>query len=198
MSETMPMISLDWALPWIALMSVELSEKTLSDLNPRVVAAVRADCIAIASAQRGEPMNRCVPDPLIGVTRCPPEKIQPNPASFRSFSQAASVLHVMMSEAICESTVGANPLLFTGVILFDSFVWPYDSDHSFANLKPFRAVSSGELLLFSNKRELREVQMAQRTQGSTLKMIPDGGRQVTVLKLLMMSCNECSYVNCSA
>ena len=35
MSETVPMISLDWMLPKITLMSVEFSEKTLSDENLR-------------------------------------------------------------------------------------------------------------------------------------------------------------------
>ena len=35
MSETIPMISLDCMLPEIALMSVELSEKTLSDENSK-------------------------------------------------------------------------------------------------------------------------------------------------------------------
>ncbi|KAF2616606.1 hypothetical protein F2Q68_00040228 [Brassica cretica] len=35
MSETIPMIFLDWMLPEIALMSVELSEKTLSDENSK-------------------------------------------------------------------------------------------------------------------------------------------------------------------
>lgn len=35
MSETIPKISLDWMLPEIALMSVELLEKTLCDENSR-------------------------------------------------------------------------------------------------------------------------------------------------------------------
>ena len=42
MSETIPMISLDWMLPKIALMSVELSEKTLSDENSREFAMQNA------------------------------------------------------------------------------------------------------------------------------------------------------------
>ncbi|KAG2256888.1 hypothetical protein Bca52824_076182 [Brassica carinata] len=50
MSFTIPMISLDWRLPEIALKSVEMSVKTLSFGNSRICTMQKANRIAITSA----------------------------------------------------------------------------------------------------------------------------------------------------
>ena len=56
MSFTISMISLYRRLPKIALMSVELSEKTLNSENSRICTMQRADRIAIASTIKEDPM----------------------------------------------------------------------------------------------------------------------------------------------
>lgn len=94
MSETTPMISLDWSLPLIARMSVKLSEKTLTEGKFRVSAMQRADHIAIASAIRGVLMKLCPIEPWIGFSKPRPVKTQPKPAFFFFLSHAASVIQM--------------------------------------------------------------------------------------------------------
>ena len=92
-----PMISLDWMSPVIALMSVELSEKTLSAENSREITKNSAVRITTASAMRGDPMKLWFIDPCTGDSRLCPENTHPKPAFPLSLSLAAFFLHVINS-----------------------------------------------------------------------------------------------------
>ena len=81
------------------MMSVELSEKTLSDENSREIAILSANLIATASALRGDPMKLWPVDPWIGDSSLSPEKTHTKPAFLPALSQAASVLQVMKSSS---------------------------------------------------------------------------------------------------
>lgn len=181
MSETTPMISLDWSLPLIARMSVKFSEKTLTEGKFRVSAMQRADRIAIASAIRGVLMKLCPIEPWIGLSKPRPVKTQPKPAFFSFLSHAASVIQMRDSSAdrinLCGSSsalsmLGKSLLLFVGTC-----AWV----HSLANQIPLLAVSSGESFRFSNIRRFRNIQIVHSTQGRMLCVIPVGGRQIIFL-----------------
>lgn len=148
-SSTIPMISLDWILPVIALKSVELSERTLRFKNSKVSAMQRADHTARVSAIHGEFTKVWIDDPWDETARDGPENIQPKPRLFYKWSMVSLDLDDRFEE---ERRAEGNNLI--------SDVFPCASGHSFANLRPFNAISSWLKVLPSKINEFRAVQIA--------------------------------------
>ena len=97
-----PWISLSCKSLEIALMSVWLSEDTLSLGNSKVAALMRANLTVSASATRGELTKGWVVEPVIVDGRSVPEKVHASPACFDCLFQAASVVQEIIGDAIVE------------------------------------------------------------------------------------------------
>ncbi|CAN7037831.1 unnamed protein product [Brassica rapa subsp. trilocularis] len=93
----MPRISFLWRLLLIALTSVRLSVKALILWKPKARAFLSADRIATASAISGELTECWIAEPWSRSGSPCPSKVQAKPARWVSFSQAASVVHLMVS-----------------------------------------------------------------------------------------------------
>lgn len=180
MSRRTPKVSLVCMLPLIARTSVWLSDNIVMWSYPFVAASMRADRRARASAINGEVTKSTERDP----ERCSPEigpvKVHASPAFFVILSQAASVLHPIL---LSGSSLRRLPSIgCSGGLVLRSLSWLIPL-HSLAKLNPLVATSTADWLLFSKIRRLRSLQIAHRIHGSTLKVIPDGGRQITFRKL---------------
>lgn len=157
-------------IPFIALMSVVLLERTFSVENPKVVAMQRTDRIASASAMSGDLTNVWISDPREGDVRGGPEKIYPNSAVFLFEFQAPSVLQIIdtASSVLLDDCSGENRVPAGDKL--DLLLFSCANDHSLDNLSPFSAVSSGVISLSSKTSVFLVVQMVpNRSTGGCWK-----------------------------
>ena len=171
-------------------MSIKLSENTFSLGRSRFTAVEIADRSASASAIRGELMSSFVTIPCVIRLFAVPVMVQANPAFLVCLFHAASDLQVGVasrSNWVRWTTVGTG-----AIVRFFDFFGGWARFHSLASRIPFVAVSSGDRVMFSKMRVFRAFHMDQQTQDSILLVIPEGGRQITVLKATRASLKSSS------
>ena len=112
--------------------------------------------------------------------------VHPNPAFLVSLSQAASDLHVVVGSidllcgwCVCLAMRGSA---FQGLLAVSCA-----KVHSRASLIPFVTTSFAVRCLPSKITRFQAVQMVQQIHGKILPVIPEGGRQIACLNLIMTS-----------